>query len=80
MSEEFSVNISLRQVSSLSPLTFIIAMELVSRKVNMRVILDVAVESRRKMQKVLGEWKKAFGKHRLKWSVEKTEVMWVGKH
>ena len=36
MSEEFSVNIGLRQGSSLSPLVFIMVMELVTRKVNMR--------------------------------------------
>ena len=29
------------------------------------------------MQKVLGVGKEAFGKHGLKMSVEKTEVMWV---
>ena len=29
------------------------------------------------MQEVLGEWKEASGKHGLKMSMEKTEVMWV---
>ena len=40
---------------------------------------DLAVVSKRrwKMQKVLGEWKEEFGKHGLKMSMEKTEVMWV---
>ena len=36
MSEEFSVNIGLRQGSTLSPLMFIMVMELVSRKVSLR--------------------------------------------
>ena len=35
MSEEFNVNISLRQGSSLSPLMLIMVMELVSRKVSL---------------------------------------------
>ena len=39
MSEEFSVNIALRQGSALSPLMLIMVMELVSRKVNVRGIL-----------------------------------------
>ena len=41
--------------------------------------LAVVVESGREMQEVLGEWKEAFGKQRLKMSKEKTEVMWVGQ-
>ena len=36
MSEVFSVNIGLRQGSALSPLMFIMLMELVNRKVNSR--------------------------------------------
>ena len=36
MSEEFSVNIGLRQGSALSPVMFIMVMELVSRKVSLR--------------------------------------------
>ena len=36
MSEEFSVNISLRQGSSLSPLMFIMVIELVSRKLSLK--------------------------------------------
>ena len=87
MSEEFSVNIGLRQGSSLGPLMFVMVMELVSKKVSLmcsigRILhaddLAVVVESGREMQKVLGEWKEAFGKHGLKMSMEKTEVIWVG--
>ena len=56
-------------------------MELVSRKVNVRAILErmlfaddlaVVVESGREMQEVLGEWKEALGKHELKMIMEKT--------
>ena len=80
------MNIGLRQGSSLSPLVFIMVMELGSRKVNMRGSmgrmlyvddLSAVVESRQEMQEVLGEWKEAFRKHELKMSMEKTEVMRV---
>ena len=37
MSDEFSVNIGFRQGITLSPLMFIMGMELLSRKGNMRV-------------------------------------------
>ena len=84
MSEEFNVNIGVRQGSSLSPLMFIMVMELVSRKVSLRGSmvrmmyvenLAVVVESEREMQEILGEWKEAFGKHGLKMRMWKTEVM-----
>ena len=82
----FSVRIGLRQGSSLSPLIFIMVMQLVRRKVSLRgsigrpVYADdfaVVVESGRQMQEVLGEWKEVFGKQGLKMSMEKTEVMLV---
>ena len=38
MSEQFSVNVGLRQGSALSPLLFIVVMELISRKVSMKYI------------------------------------------
>ena len=38
MSEQFSVNVGLRQGSALSPLLFIVVMELISRKVSMKDI------------------------------------------
>ena len=88
MSEEFSVNIGLRQGSPHNPLRFILVMEQVSRKGSLRSSmrrilyaddLAVVVESRREMQEVLGEWKEAFGKHGLKMSMENTEMMWVGQ-
>ena len=88
MSESFSVNIGLRQGSILSPLMFIMVMELVSRRVSlwgsvgrMLYVDDLAavMESGQEMQEVLEEWKEAFGKHGLKMSMENTEVMWVGQ-
>ena len=66
MSEEFNVKIGLRQGSSLSPLMFIMVMELESRMVSLRGSmgrmlyaddLAVVVESGWEMQEVLGEWK-----------------------
>ena len=74
------MNIGLRQGSSLSPFMFIMLMELVGRRVNMKGVLGrmlyaddlaVVVENRREMQEVLGEWKKAFEKHGLKMSMER---------
>ena len=81
MSEEFMVNIILRQGSALSPIMFIMVMELVSRRVNMKGVLGrmlyavdlaVVVERRLEMQEVLAEWKKAFEKHGLRMRMEKT--------
>ena len=39
MSEDFSVNIGIRQGNAVSPIMFIMVMELVSRKVSLRGIL-----------------------------------------
>ena len=83
ISVEFSMNIGLRQGSTLSP---IMVVELVSRKVSLRGSMGrmlykdnlvVVVESGQEMQEVLGEWKEAFKKHWLTVSMEKTEVMWI---
>ena len=88
MAEEFSMNIALRQGNALNPLMFIMVMMLVNRKVSLRSSMErmlyaddlaVMVESGREMQEVLGKWNEAFGKHWLKMSMEKTEVMWVGQ-
>ena len=84
LSEEFPVNIGLRQGSALSPLLFIMVMELISRKIRTNDVLvkvmyadDLAMiaESKQKLQEVLLEWKGGFKKHRLRTSREKTEVM-----
>ena len=85
LSEEFPVNIGLRQGSALSPLLFImVMMEIISRKINTKDILrkkmyvdDLAIiaESKHDLQEVLEEWKGAFEKHGLRMSLEKTKVM-----
>ena len=80
-------NIDLRQRSALSPLLFIVVMEIISRKINTKDILrkmmyadDLAIiaESKQDLQEVLEEWKGVFEKYGLRMSLEKTEVMWVG--
>ena len=84
LSEEFPVNIGLRQGSALSPLLFIMVMEIISRKISTKDILRkmmyaaIIAESKQELQKVLEEWKGVFEKHGLRMSLEKTEVMWVG--
>ena len=87
LSEYFPVNIGLRQGSALSPLLFIMVMELISRMISTRDVLrkmmyadDLAIiaESKQDLQEVLEEWKGVFKKHGLRMSLEKTEVMWVG--
>ena len=87
LSEEFPVNTGLRQGSALSPLLFIMVMEIISRTINTKDILrkmmhadDLAIiaESKQDLQEVLEEWKGVFEKHGLKMSLEKTEVMWIG--
>ena len=66
MSNEFQVNIGLRQGSAISPLLFIIVMELISRKISttyyaLRKImyaddLVVVAENREELQGALEEW------------------------
>ena len=89
MSNEFQVNIGLRQGSALSPLLFILVMELISRKISttdaMKKImyaddLVIVAEHREELQDALEEWNEIFKKHGLKMNLDKTEVMWVGKH
>ena len=86
LSEEFPVNIGLRQGSALSPLLFIMVMEISSRKISTKDILrkmmyadDLAIiaKSKQDLQEVLEEWKGVFEKHGLRMSLEKIEV-WVG--
>ena len=88
MSNEFQVNIGLRQGSALSPLLFILVMELISRKISttdaLRKImyaddLVIVAEHREELQVALEEWNDMFKKHGLKMNLDKTEVMWVGK-
>ena len=88
MSNEFQVIIGLRQSSALSPLLFILVMELISRKISttdaLRKImyaddLVVVAEHRGELQGALEEWNDVFKKHGLKRNIDETEVMWVGK-
>ena len=90
ISEQFSVDIGLRQGSALSPLLFIVVMELISRKVYMidtsRKLLyadDLAIvaEDKEELNESLEEWKEAFKQHGLGVNLEKTEVLLsVGAH
>ena len=89
MSNEFQVNIGLRQGSALSQLLFILVMELISRKISttdaMKKImcaddLVIVAEHRDELQGALEGWTEMFKKHGLKMNLDKTEVMWVGKH
>ncbi len=88
MSNEFQVNIGLRQGSALSPLLFILVMELISRKISttdaLRKImyaddLVIVAEHREKLQGALEEWNEMCKKHGLKMNLDKTDVMSVGK-
>ena len=86
MSEQFSVNIGLRQRSALSPLLFIVVMELISRKVSMkdtsRKLLyadELAIVAEDKeLNESLEEWKETFKQHGLRVNLEKTEVLSIG--
>ena len=42
--------------------------------------LVIIAEFREKLQGTLEEWNEMFKKHGLKMNLDKTEVMWVGKH
>ena len=66
LSGEFPVNIGLRQGSAISPLRFVMVMELISMKISTKDILrkmiyadDMAIiaESKQELQEVLEEWK-----------------------
>ena len=81
LSEEFPVNIGLRQGSALSPLLFIMVMEIISRKISTKDILrkmmyadDLAIRAERKqnLHEVLEERKRVFEKYGLRMSLEKT--------
>ena len=88
MSNEFQLNIVLRQGSALSPLLFILVMELINRKISTtdapRKIMYadgivIVAEHHEELQGTLEEWNEMFKKHGLKMNPDKTEVMWVGK-
>ena len=88
ISEEFRVDVTMRQGSALSPQLFIAVVEVISRKASTRDILHkllyadglaVVVDSEADLQEQLVDWKEIFGKHGLRVSLEKMEVLWVGQ-
>ena len=87
-SEQFGVGVGLIQVSALSPLVFIMVMNLISGKVyeqeELKKILyaddlPVVADHKENLQKTLQEWSNTFRKHGLRMNLEKTEVMWIGE-
>ena len=88
ISEEFRVDVGLRQGRALSPLLFIAVVEVISWKPSTKDILrkllyadDLAAvaDSEADLQERLVDWKEIFSRHRLKVSLEKTEVLCVGQ-
>ena len=89
MSVQFSVNIGLRQGSALSPLLFIVVMELIRRKVSVKDIsrkllyaadLAIVAEDKEEFNELLEEWKEAFKQHGLRVNLEKTDVLSIDAH
>ena len=89
MSEQFSVNIGLRQGSALSPLLFIVVMVLISRKLSIKDTspkllyaddLAIVAEDKEELNESLEEWKEAFKQHGLRVNLEKTKVLSKGAH
>ena len=75
------------QGSALTPLLFIAVVELISRKICIKVILQkllyagglaVVADGEVNLQEQLIEWKDIFSRHGLRVRLVKTEVMWVG--
>ena len=87
ISEEFRVDVGIRQGRALSLLLFIAVLEVISRKTRTRDILlkliyEVAVvaDSETDLQERFVEWKEICGRHGLIVSLEKTEVLRDGQH
>ena len=92
VSAESKVNVGLTQGSALSPLLFIAVVELISRKICIKVILQkvilqkllyagglaVVEAGEANLEEQFIEWKDIFSRHGLRVRLVKTEVMWVG--
>ena len=81
-SEEFEVNVGLRQDSVLSPLLFIALLDLISRKTVVKGVMkkllhadDLALvaNGKQELQETPEEWNGLFTRHGLKLSLEKPE-------
>ena len=66
-------------VSSLSLLSIILS-QITMKKIMYADDLVIVAEHREEWQGTLEEWNEMFKKHGLKMNLDKTEVMWVGKH
>ena len=87
-SEQFGVGVGLTQGSALSPLLFIMVMNLISGKVSKQKELKkilyadnlaVVGDNKEDLQKTLQECSNIFRKHGLRMNLEKTKVMWIGE-
>ena len=87
VSEEFEVNIRLRQGIVLNPLLFIAVLDLISRNTVMKDVMkkllcadDLALvaNDKQELQETLEEWNGLFTRHGLNINLEKTEVLHTG--
>ena len=86
-SQEFEVNVGLRQGSVLSPLLFIAVLDLISSKTVVKDAmkkllyaddLGLVANGKQELQETMDEWNGLFTKHRLKLNLENTEVLHIG--
>ena len=88
-SEEFEVNIGLRQDRVLSPPLFIAVLNLISRKTVMKDAMrklicadDLALvaNGKQELHETLEEWNALFTRHGMEINPEKTEVLFIGHY